>query len=95
MGIYKKDDWDKPRTQGQHLTKAEIAQLRAAFVAGRRADDIACELQLSTRNANKYFSMFRGVHIPRGRPVTKPKMMAPPPVPKPQKSRFYTSNFEL
>lgn len=88
-----KGQWGYPRTQGQRLTEAEIAKLREAFTAGRRADDIASELRLSTRNANKYYSMFRGMHIPRSKPVPKPRTTAR--ALGPQRSRFYTSNFEL
>ncbi len=77
-----KDDWHKPRGKGQHLTPADIAQIKAAFDAKRKPRDVARELQCSTRVAEKYFRQFgmgdAPVVVKRFRP-----------------DRLYTSNFEL
>jgi hypothetical protein len=101
MPKHLKDDWDKPRTQGNHLTDDEIKKLRVAYTTGRHPSDIARELQCSSRVANKYYAMFRGnspvsrVRRPRDAVVAR-AVAASTPQPAPQpKSRFYTSNFEL
>lgn len=85
-----KDDWDKPRTQGNHLTLPEIARLRVAFNCGRKPRDAARELSCSSRVAAKYFSQFRGDTKYRA-PVPEMQILAP----RPAKPRFYKSNFEL
>jgi hypothetical protein len=96
----KKDDWAKPRSKGQHLTKEEIARIRVAFNCGRRPDDIARELKCSSRITNKYYAMFRDtphqVSMPKPKPKYREMILAPKPVQQtnPQ-SRFYKSNFEI
>lgn len=89
----KKDDWEKPRSQGTKFTAEEIAELRNAFNAGRHSNDIARELKCSSRNANKYYATFRGYTLPQ-HVKRKPVIRLPEPKPKPG-PRFYTSNFEL
>lgn len=86
-----KDDWEKPRTQGNHLTSAEIASLRVAFNCGRKPRDAAREMKCSTRVAAKYFSQFRGDARYRG-PVAEIQIIAPQ---RPVRARFYKSDFEL
>lgn len=54
-----RDDWEKPRSKGTHLTDAEIEMLRAAFRVGRSARDVARDLKCSSRVANKYYSYFK------------------------------------
>lgn len=89
----KRDDWEKPRAKGVHLTPAEISKIRVAFNTGRHPSDIARELQCSSRIANKYYAQFRGYAVPRGRLRT---VVVRPPEPKPAaRARFYTSTFEL
>jgi hypothetical protein len=87
-----RDDWEKPRSKGQHLTEAEIAQIRVAFRCGRKPEDIARELKCSSRVAAKYFAQFRG----NGRHISPKIIIRPRPQPAvAAKSRFYKSNFEL
>lgn len=88
---HKRDWWEKPRTQGEHFTEKEIGKLRAAYNEGRRARDIACELECSTRVVCKYYAKFRGYPLQRGRSASRPQE----PRPAPKSSRFYTSTFEL
>lgn len=88
-----KDDWEKPRGKGNHLTAAEIAQIRVAFNCGRRPADIARELKCSSRVAAKYFAQFRGVPHKKSQRQRQPR-----PIDRsgqPVRARFYTSNFEL
>lgn len=60
----RKDDWHKPRTKGQHLTADEIAQIKAAYIAGHRPEYAARELQCSSRVVMKYYAQFRDGHRP-------------------------------
>lgn len=87
-----KDNWSKPRSNGNHLTQAEIGKLRVAFNCGREPRDIARELQCSSRVAQKYFGQFRGDGAYR-RHKPEPRMVEPSPAPV--QPRFYKSNFEL
>lgn len=92
MATQIKDDWEKPRSKGDHLKAHEIAQIRVAFRCGRKPRDIARELKCSSRVAAKYFAVFRGGATRRER---APKMVIqaePRPV---TQGRFYKSNFEL
>lgn len=54
----KTDDWEKPRSNGTHLTAAEILRIREAYLANRPSHDIARELQCSSRVASKYYGLF-------------------------------------
>jgi hypothetical protein len=93
LNVQIKDDWEKPRRQSQHLTKEEISMLRVAFNVGRKPQDIARELQCSSRVANKYNAMFRGTpHKCQERKQRPERVEIASPSPKP---RFYKSNFEL
>lgn len=92
-----KDDWDKPRREGNHLSDEEIALIRGAYDLNRKPCDIARELKCSSRIAYKYFEIFRGGMFRPRKPkvkLSKPKVVLPaaPPMPAP---RFYKSNFEL
>jgi hypothetical protein len=80
-----KDDWHKPRTQGNHLTADEIELIRAAFKAGRKPSVIARELKCASRTVSKYYQQFRRGDVPvvkRFRPAI-------------QNRRFHTSDFEI
>ena len=57
---HKPDDWEKPRSKGQHLTGEEVYQLRQAHQLGRTPREAARELKCSTRVAYKYFKAFDG-----------------------------------
>lgn len=48
------DNWHKPRSKGQHLTPAEIAQIKQSYIAGHRIEFIARKLQCSSRIVSKY-----------------------------------------
>lgn len=80
------EDWEKPRGKGQHLTEAEIEQLKVAFNASRPSRDIARELQCSTRVVNKYYSYFR-VDGTKQEPSPRVKPTLP--------GRFYRTSFDL
>ena len=90
-----KDDWSKPRSEGNKLTQAEIAKIRVAFNCGRHQRDIARELQCSSRTAAKYFAIFRGGAARTGRPSKETQREKAPERRPVQRARFYTSNFEL
>jgi hypothetical protein len=82
-----RDDWEKPRTKGQHLTEAEIAEIKRAYLAGERSRDVARRLQCSSRVASKYFGFFRAEGcVPTMKPTAK-KITLP--------DRFYKSDFEV
>lgn len=80
------DDWEKPRSKGQHLTDSEIGQLKAAFKAGRTSRDIARELQCSSRIASKYYGYFEAEGAKR-----EPSPRTTPSLP----NRHYRSSFDL
>ncbi len=90
-----RDDWSKPRSEGNKLTQAEIAQIRVAFNCGRRPSDIARELQCSSRTAAKYYAIFRGGPARTGRPSLETKRELAPERKTVSRARFYTSTFEL
>ncbi|WP_194474588.1 hypothetical protein [Bradyrhizobium sp. CCBAU 51753] len=83
-----KDDWEKPRSKGTHLTDAEIAQLKVAYRAGTRSRDAERTLKCATRTVNKYYGFFKaeGVIKDTERPSPTPRSTSP---------RFYKSTFEL
>jgi hypothetical protein len=85
--MIKKDDWEKPRSKGQHLTTAEIAFLRSSFETGCASRDAARALKCSSRIASKYYGLWRAEGIEQN--VPKPSL---PPLPK---SPFYKGSFDL
>ena len=90
-----RDDWEKPRRTSDHFSEVEIAKLHLAFEAGKRAPDVARDMQCSSRVVYKWFSIFRGDHPPpaeKSRPKRTPK---PFDAPAARASRFYHSTFEL
>lgn len=87
-----KDNWEKPRGKANHLTPAEIAKIKVAFNSGRRLEDIARELQCSSRTAARYYAHFRGNPHQKSEPERRP---APRKPSAPTTGRFYKSNFEL
>lgn len=94
----KKDDWEKPRGRGMHLTETDIKALRVSFNCGVNYFDAARDLKCSSRIASKYYATFRGNPHQVGKPKYRRMIHQPKPVPAapaaPQ-SRFYKSNFEL
>ncbi len=76
------DDWAKPRSKGQHLTEAEIGQIKQAYIDKRPFREIARELQCSSRIASKYYSLFRAEGVRKETARTKAS------------ARLYQSNFE-
>lgn len=69
----RRDDWDKTRSRGQHLTETEIGFIRAERQKGTAPRDVARTLKCSSRVVNKYFSFFacEGEPVPtRKRPIT-------------------------
>lgn len=92
----RKDNWEKPRTQGMPLTATEIQRLRKAFRDDVHHRDIARELKCSSRTACKYYMIFRGGPMPKS--ASRYKYPEKKAVPEPKarlKPRFYTSTFEL
>ena len=89
-----RDDWHKPRSKTDHLTRDDIRKLKAFFDLGWSPRNAARELQCSSRTANKYYAEFRG--DVRSVPEKKPN---PPVRHRPIKiehaSRFYKGNFDL
>lgn len=85
----RKDDWEKPRSKGQHLTEAEIGLIREAFKVGRHYSEIARELKCSSRVACKYYGLFSAEGVRKN--IDKPFDPAAKQLP----SRFYKTSFEL
>jgi hypothetical protein len=81
----KKDDWPKPRSKGQHLTEAEIAEIKQSFVDGNRVEYIARKLQCSSRVVSKYYGFFRAEGIRQREKKKKPL----------PRDRFYKSDFSI
>ena len=82
----KKDDWEKPRSKGQHLSAAEIDVLRESYRKGRHYSAAARELKCSSRIACKYYGFFKAEGIKKGEQPSDPSEIA---------SRFYRSSFEI
>lgn len=81
-----RDDWEKPRSKGTHLTDDELVIVREGYRTNRGIKDVARELKCSSRTITKYYGLFGAEGLRRGseRPVHR----------QPNKARFYTSNFE-
>lgn len=84
------DDWEKPRTHGEHFTEAEIAVIREGFRTDRRARDVARELKCATRTINLHYGLLRCEVPIRHRLKPRPQRKKID-----RDSRFYKSNFEL
>lgn len=82
------DDWEKPRSKGQHLTTKEIAFIKAEFLKGTRPHDTARALKCSSRVVSKYYGFFiaEGLTSNVGKPFDPSKARA---------ERFYKSSFDL
>lgn len=80
------------RKQNQHLTAAEIETLRQCYAERMGTFDASCMVDCSQRVAAKYYRIFRGYPLARGRAM-QPKEQ--PAAKRPLPSRFYTSSFEL
>lgn len=78
------------RKQGYHFTPEEIARIRAAFDTGVFPEDIASDLECSTRIINTYYRKFRG-----GSPGKKGPRQVVPPVKPRARPNLYTCSFEL
>lgn len=97
---HRPDNWDKPRTRGDHLTAEEVGQLRRHFNVGLDPYDAARELQCSSRTAYRYYGQFRGDAPTRQRDkkarlAMVAKRVEPKPVPSPMVGRFYKGSFDL
>jgi hypothetical protein len=57
--MHKRDDWEKPRSHGCHLTEAEISRLRQAYKDGVNSRTVALELRCSSRVVSKYYGFFK------------------------------------
>jgi hypothetical protein len=79
----RRDDWEKPRSKGQHLTEAEIGEIKKAYLLGEPSRDIARRLQCSSRIASKYYGFFRAEGL-----MPNPKKISV------AEGRFYKSDFE-
>lgn len=78
----KPDNWVKPRSNGTHLTEAEIAEVRVAFASKQKIETVARRLQCASRTVSKYYGLFRAECVAqrKKRPVAQ--------------DRFYTSDFK-
>lgn len=81
-----RDDWEKPRSKGQHLTADEIEFIKAEYHKRSPIRSVARHLKCSSRVVSKYFGLFRAEGV-RGLPFN--------PAAQPQANRFYKSNFEV
>jgi hypothetical protein len=81
-----RDDWEKPRGKGQHLTPDEIAFIKGEYRKQSNVRDVARSLKCSSRVVTKYFGLFRAEGV-GGLPFN--------PASQTQASRFYKSNFEV
>ncbi|MBV5269022.1 MAG: hypothetical protein JZU55_02725 [Afipia sp.] len=84
----RRDDWEKPRSKGQHLTATEIAFIKSEFLNGTKAHDTARALKCSSRIVSKYYGFFVAEGCVSGN-------RAPFDPAKARSDRFYKSNFEL
>jgi len=75
------DDWKYKRTRQEHFTESELALIRSAYKQGRKANDVARELECSTRVIQTHYANLSAEIPVRNR--------------GPVKSRFYRSNFDL
>lgn len=83
------DDWNKPRSHGQHLSEADHAVVRQGFRAGRTAKEVARELKCASRTINIHYGLLRAEGSTRRQ--IKP---APARTKIDKESRFYKSSFE-
>lgn len=84
--VQPRDDWEKPRSKGQHLTADEIAFIKAEYRNRTPIRTVARHLKCSSRVVSKYFGLFRAEGV-RGVPFN--------PASQTQASRFYKTNFEV
>lgn len=90
----RKDDWERPRSKGQHFTPAEMRVIEDGFAAKRRPRDVARELRCATRTVYGHFAALAGTpnkFFPRKK-VRKQSMQGRP-MPALGASRFYKSEF--
>ncbi len=80
-----RDEWEKPRSKGVHLTSDEIALVKVGFAAKRTIQDVARELKCSSRTVSKYYGWFRAEGVPQGGRKHSAALPA----------RHYKSSFEL
>lgn len=62
-----RDDWEKPRSKGTHLTPSEIDFIREGFCAFRLHRDVARDLKCSSRIVCKYYGFFEAQGVRRGK----------------------------
>lgn len=79
-----KDDWEKPRSKGQHLTAEEIQLLKSLFKTGHSGREAARTLKCSSRVASKYYSFF----VAEGVVKNAERRLPSPPAPRHYKSDF-------
>lgn len=101
MGKSRKDDWERPRNTGQHLTPDEVRVIRDGFAAKRKPSDIARELKCASRTVYAHFAVLKGA--PRKYYVRKRRAKqlagsessvgATAPARAATPSRFYKSDF--
>jgi hypothetical protein len=84
--VQPRDDWEKPRSKGQHLTADEIAFIKSEYRNRSPIRSVARALKCSSRVVSKYFGLFKAEGV-RGVPFD--------PALQPTASRFYRSNFEV
>ena len=80
----KADDWEKPRSKGQHLTETEIATIKQSYLVGRNFRDVAKDLKCSSRIVSKYYGQFRSEGAVQN--AKRPAVA---------QNRFYKSDFSL
>jgi IS30 family transposase len=100
MSRRKKDDWEKTRTAGVHLSADEVAKIEAGFKVGRGYREVARELKCASRTVSRHYEMLRTEGIdcprpPRARLYSKPASEFSPTPAAERPSRFYKTTFEL
>lgn len=83
---YLRDDWHKPRSEGTHLSQAELSQLEQAYRDGKTPKEAARLISCSSRTARRRFEQFRDEGLLE---------QEPPPARVTRAQRFYHPSFEL
>lgn len=89
-----KDDWPCIRNKGRHFTAAELELITKRFRDGVKPQDVARELQCSSRNIYIRFAQLRGVAPGRNYFRAATELERPKNPPANREARLYKSNFE-
>ena len=73
-----RDDWEKPRGKGGHLSAPELAKVQEGFQHRRHIRDVARELKCSSRTVTKYYGLFRAEGIEQNADQRLHRLSGPP-----------------